>query len=173
VAASHNLDASSLQEYPLLNNFQAFGVTSEQLAASLCSPRRSPGVVEVFFPEQSTRFTEVRYLRVLSYQIAAGLNYFKLREQTERISLEEKKLAEVSEKISASLELDELLDLIIDSLRALIPYDASGIYLLERSTKDIQRMVVYGYDQMVEQDELMQAGREALQVVIKTEKAVS
>ncbi len=177
VAASHlSRRVESLQEYgPSRTIFQAFGVTSEHVLASPLIRRGEVlGVVEVFFSEQSTRFTEaeLRYLRVISYQIATGLNYFRLREQTERISLEEKKLAEVSEKISASLELDELLDLIIDSLRALIPYDAAGIYLLERSTKDIQRMVVYGYDQTVEQDELMQAGREALQVVIKTEKAV-
>ena len=177
VAASHlSRRVENLQEYlPSRTIFQAFGNTSEHvLAAPLIRRGVVLGVVEVFFPEQSTRFTEaeLRYLRVLSYQIAAGLNYFKLREQTERISLEEKKLAEVSEKISASLELDELLDLIIDSLRVLIPYDAAGIYLLERSSKDIQRMVVYGYDQTVEQEELMQAGREALQVVIKTEKAV-
>ncbi len=177
VAASHlSRRVESLQEYPASRTiFQAFGVTSEHVLASPLIRRGVVlGVVEVFFPEQSTRFTEseLRYLRVLSYQIAAGLNYFKLREQTERISLEEKKLAEVSEKISASLELDELLDLIIDSLRALIPYDASGIYLLDRSSKDIQRMVVYGYDQLVAQDELMQVGREALQVAIRSGKAV-
>ena len=177
VAASHlSRRVESLQEYaPSRTIFQAFGITSEHvLAAPLIRRGVVLGVVEVFFPEQSTRFTEaeLRYLRVLSYQIAAGLNYFKMREQTERLSLEEQKLAEVSEKISASLELDELLDLIIDALRSLIPYDAIGIYLLDRSTRDIQRMVVYGYDQTIEQDALMQAGREALQLVIKSEKAV-
>ena len=177
VAASHlSRRVESLREYtPSRTIFQSLGIASEHvLAAPLIRRGVLLGVVEVFFPAQSTRFTEseLRYLRVLSYQIAVGLNYFKLREQTERISLEEQKLAEVSEKISASLELDELLDLIIDALRSLIPYDAAGIYLLDRSAKDIQRMVVYGYDQSVEEDALMKAGREALQVVMRSGKPV-
>jgi sigma-B regulation protein RsbU (phosphoserine phosphatase) len=125
------------------------------------------GVIEVFFRENSKKFTdaELLFLTALSYQIGVGLNYFKLSEQAERLSLEEEKLAEVSQRVSASLDLDELLDVIIDALRSLIPYDAAGIYLLDKSSQEIQRMVVYGYEISVDQDEILNVGRAAREIV--------
>jgi GAF domain-containing protein len=101
-----------------------------------------------------------------------GLNYFKLSEQAERLSLEEEKLAEVSQRVSASLDLDELLDVIIDALRSLIPYDAAGIYLLDKSSQEIQRMVVYGYEISVDQDEILNVGRAAREIVNQQANAV-
>ena len=138
-------------------------------AAELCL-----GVIEVFFRESSKKFTdaELLFLTALSYQIAVGLNYFKLSEQAERLSLEEEKLAEVSQRVSASLDLDELLDVIIDALRSLIPYDAAGIYLLDRSSQEIQRMVVYGYEINVDQNEILNVGRAAREIVSEQATAV-
>jgi phosphoserine phosphatase RsbU/P len=147
---------------------RALGIRSQRVMASPLVRRGTLlGVIEVFFRESSRKFTDVEllFLTALSYQIAVGLNYFKLSEQAERLSLEEEKLAEVSQRVSASLDLDELLDVIIDALRLLVPYDAAGIYLLDKSSQEIQRMVVYGYEISVDQNEILNVGRAAREIV--------
>lgn len=154
---------------------QGLGINSQRVMASPLVRRGALlGVIEVFFRETSKRFTDadLLFLTALSYQIAVGLNYFKLSEQAERLSLEEEKLAEVSQRVSASLDLDELLDVIIDALRSLIPYDAAGIYLLDKSSQEIQRMVVYGYQISVDQNEILKVGRAAREVVSQQSGAV-
>lgn len=40
-------------------------------------------------------------------------------------------LLDITKKISRSLDLDEVLNLVMDTLGSLIPYDAAGIYLVE------------------------------------------
>src|SRR5215470_663633 len=40
-------------------------------------------------------------------------------------------LLDITKKISRSLDLDEVLNLVMDTLGSLIPYDAAGIYLIE------------------------------------------
>lgn len=41
-------------------------------------------------------------------------------------------LLDITKTISRSLDLDEVLNLVMDTLDSLIPYDAAGIYLIER-----------------------------------------
>ncbi len=41
-------------------------------------------------------------------------------------------LLDITKKISRSLDLDEVLTLVMDTLDSLIPYDAAGIYILEK-----------------------------------------
>lgn len=45
-------------------------------------------------------------------------------------------LLEITATISQSLDLDEVLGLVMDTLGSLIPYDAAGIYLIEWSDED-------------------------------------
>src|SRR5256885_7970334 len=42
-------------------------------------------------------------------------------------------LLDITKTISRSLDLDEVLNLVIDTLDSLIPYDAAGIYLVKCS----------------------------------------
>ena len=44
-------------------------------------------------------------------------------------------LLDITKKISRSLDLDEVLTLVMDTLDSLIPYDAAGIYILDKETK--------------------------------------
>ncbi|MGI9056433.1 MAG: PP2C family protein-serine/threonine phosphatase [Pyrinomonadaceae bacterium] len=44
-------------------------------------------------------------------------------------------LLDITKRISRSLDLDEVLTLVMDTLESLIPYDAAGIYLLEKDIK--------------------------------------
>lgn len=45
-------------------------------------------------------------------------------------------LLDITKKISRSLDLEELLNLVMDTLGSLIPYDAAGIYLIEHGNDD-------------------------------------
>jgi sigma-B regulation protein RsbU (phosphoserine phosphatase) len=52
----------------------------------------------------------------------------------ERLSTVEKLrlLLDITQKISRSLDLDEVLNMVMDTLGSLLPYDAAGIYLIEK-----------------------------------------
>jgi sigma-B regulation protein RsbU (phosphoserine phosphatase) len=54
-----------------------------------------------------------------------------------RLTTEEKLrlLLDITKKISRSLDVDEVLNLVMDTLGSLIPYDAAGIYVVERQPK--------------------------------------
>ncbi|PYS99653.1 MAG: hypothetical protein DMF63_11270 [Acidobacteria bacterium] len=45
-------------------------------------------------------------------------------------------LLDITKTISRSLDLDELLNLVMDTLGSLLPYDAAGIYLIDQGTGD-------------------------------------
>lgn len=60
-------------------------------------------------------------------------------------------LLDITNTISRSLDLDEVLNLVMDTLGSLLPYDAAGIYLIESSadSKDpyiFKSKVIRGYD---------------------------
>src|SRR5437588_11510318 len=42
-------------------------------------------------------------------------------------------LLDITKTISRSLDLDEVMNLVMDTLDSLIPYDAAGIYMVKRS----------------------------------------
>ena len=60
------------------------------------------------------------------------------RSMQERISTTDKLrlLLDITKTISRSLDLDEVLNLVMDTLGSLLPYDAAGIYLIEFSETD-------------------------------------
>ncbi len=60
-------------------------------------------------------------------------------------------LLDITNTISRSLDLDEVLNLVMDTLGSLLPYDAAGIYLIEHGadSKDpyiFKSKVIRGYD---------------------------
>src|SRR5437867_8555582 len=67
-------------------------------------------------------------------------------------------LLDITKTISRSLDLDEVLNLVMDTLDSLIPYDAAGIYLVKEAqpiseseggfeeSRVFQTQAVRGYD---------------------------
>lgn len=60
-------------------------------------------------------------------------------------------LLDITKTISRSLDLDEVLNLVMDTLSSLLPYDAAGIYLIEQSSDDknpyiFKSKVIRGYE---------------------------
>ena len=68
------------------------------------------------------------------------------------LSIEDKLrlLLDITQKISRSLDLDEVLNLVMDTLGSLIPYDAAGIYLIQENENGgpsvFKSKVIRGYD---------------------------
>ncbi|MDQ3131346.1 MAG: SpoIIE family protein phosphatase [Acidobacteriota bacterium] len=52
-------------------------------------------------------------------------------------------LLDITKTISRSLDLDEVLKLVMDTLGSLIPYDAAGIYLLESNTEADENQYIF------------------------------
>ncbi len=60
-------------------------------------------------------------------------------------------LLDITKKISRSIDIEEVLNLVMDTLGSLLPYDAAGIYLIEHSTEDgnpyiFKSKVIRGYE---------------------------
>ncbi|MCK4892347.1 MAG: SpoIIE family protein phosphatase [Calditrichia bacterium] len=69
-----------------------------------------------------------------------------LYSEVKRKSLQNYLLVEIGKQISATLDLSEVLETIIDSVKQLVSYDAGGIFLIDKNKKVLQRMVTRGYD---------------------------
>lgn len=60
-------------------------------------------------------------------------------------------LLDITKKISRSVDLDEVLNLVMDTLGSVLPYDAAGIYLIEQASEDgspyvFKSKVIRGYE---------------------------
>jgi sigma-B regulation protein RsbU (phosphoserine phosphatase) len=69
-----------------------------------------------------------------------------LYSEVKKKSLQNFLLVDIGKKISATLNLSEVLETIIDSVKQLVTYDAGGIFLIDEDKKILQRMVTRGYD---------------------------
>ncbi len=69
-----------------------------------------------------------------------------LYSEVERKSLQNLLLVEIGKKISSSLDLNEVLGTIIDSVTQLVSYDAGGIFLVDQEDNILRRMITRGYD---------------------------
>ncbi|HWO57017.1 MAG TPA: SpoIIE family protein phosphatase [bacterium] len=83
-------------------------------------------------------------LQPLAEQAAVALENALLFRRAERQSLENKSLLEASRILSSSLDLDEVLEKIMDSLNRVLPYDAGGIFLVGKDGQ-VEQIVARGY----------------------------
>ena len=94
----------------------------------------------------------LQYLSIKQYIIrilrktADFLENSTLYSEVERKSLQNFLLLEIGRKISSSLNLNEVLETIIDSINLLVSYDAAGIFLIDKRKNILRRMVTRGYD---------------------------
>ena len=65
-------------------------------------------------------------------------------------NLEIKKIFEVSEKLLTSLDTEEILEFLLDSLAQVVPYDAGVIFLIDLKTKNLFKKVSRGYDEGID-----------------------
>ncbi len=100
--------------------------------------------------------------------------------KVERLSTVDKlrMLLDITKTISRSLDLEEVLNLVMDTLGSLLPYDAAGIYLIEFSDEDTSPYVfrsraIRGYQLSFELIEpRLKMGEGFLGTVAQTGKAI-
>lgn len=79
-------------------------------------------------------------------KMADVIENVKIHTEVKRASLESELLLESARKMTASLNLKEVLNSIMDSLIRLVAYDAGGIFLVDHKSRRLQSMVTRGYD---------------------------
>jgi phosphoserine phosphatase RsbU/P len=167
--------AQTLEEfqkfYPL---YDALGRPCSIVALPLRCREQLLGSIELAFktPPKNEWKDLLPYFEAMTPLLGLLLDDFRLFEKSSRITFQEEKLAEVSEKISSSLDMDELLDTITEALHTVISCEAVGIFLLDRDATTIQRMVVYGYSKEVEQSRILELGRSVNELVRRSGRAL-
>jgi GAF domain-containing protein len=76
--------------------------------------------------------TEIASLQAFARQAALAIEHARLFEEERRRHKIANTLAEVSRAINSTLELEEVLSLVLEGLEAVFEYDSSAILLLER-----------------------------------------
>jgi len=134
------------------------GVPGEPMGFIWVESEERPGDLE------STR----EWMSLVSIQASVALKNAFLYRQIQRESLEKSLLLDVSKRISSSLHVSEVLNLIIDSLRQVIPYDAAGIFLIHGRTGHIWAKTLRGYEADAVKRAELKVGRGLVGLVAQT-----
>lgn len=102
------------------------------------------GAVGVLVSETNTGAKIDALLRPLAEQAAVALENAQLFRRAERQSLENQSLLEASRILASTLDLDEVLDKILESLNRVLPYDAGGIFLVSADGQ-VEQVADRGY----------------------------
>ncbi len=104
----------------------------------------------LFFDDKIGYFLAFRGIKKILihnlWKMADVIENARLYSEVKRKSLQNRLLLEIGLKISSSLNVNEVLETIIDSVKRLVSYNAAGIFLVDREEKVLRRMVTRGYD---------------------------
>ena len=81
-------------------------------------------------------------------------------------------LYQTGKVLASSLELSEVLEVIMDALKVLIPYDAAGVFLINKQKQEVEEIVTRGYDPSLESDLKLKIGQGLIGWVAKTGQPV-
>ncbi|HVP37186.1 MAG TPA: SpoIIE family protein phosphatase [Terriglobales bacterium] len=119
------------------------------------------GVVVAMNKLNGKEFTEddLKIFSSLADQVAIALDNSYLYRKARKESLEKEILLDMDRLISSSLDLDEVLGLILDSLKRLVRYDAAAIFLIDREKKEVGEIKTRGFDPAIEPDLRLKLGQ--------------
>jgi sigma-B regulation protein RsbU (phosphoserine phosphatase) len=96
----------------------------------------------------TTRDREV--LTALAEQVAIALDNAGFYQTSRKEAKQRQMLYEVGVRISSSLDLGEVLNLILDCLKQVVRYDAGGIFIVDPESLEMVRVTTSGYDPATE-----------------------
>ncbi len=105
-------------------------------------------------------------------RIGNTLENARLNGQLRKSLLERELVLGVAKRFNSMLDLERLLDIILDVIRPIVPYDAAGVFLVNYKTQDIESAVVRGYDEYVLEQLKIQIGTGLVGHVAKIGKPV-
>jgi phosphoserine phosphatase RsbU/P len=126
-----------------------------ELAVPMTARGRLVGVIDL----QSTRVNayseyDRALLRLIAARVAVAIDNARLYHRVERQNRTMKTLANISREFSSTLDLNELLPKIINTMRGLIAYDAFSILLVDPDAKALRHLFSIRYDQRVNTDNI-------------------
>jgi len=132
------------------------------------------GVLEAVNKKEAQIFTEkdLDNLTLLANQIAVALDNSILYERAKKESLRKEVLLEVGKSLSSTLELEEVLKRIIQSVKLVVTCDAVGIFLVAKKTQEVEQFEIEGYDPTLEADLNLKIGQGLIGWVAKTGEPV-
>lgn len=93
-------------------------------------------------------------------------------EQLKSEQLGRELLYQTGKVLASSLELAEVLEVIMDALKVLIPYDAAGVFLIDKKKQEVEEIATRGYDPSLESDLKLKIGQGLIGWVAKTGQPV-
>ena len=132
------------------------------------------GVLEAVNKKDAQIFTEkdLDNLTLLANQIAVALDNSILYGRAKKESLRKEVLLEVGKSLSSTLELEEVLKRIIQSVKLVVTCDAVGIFLVAKKTQEVEQFEIEGYDPTLEADLNLKIGQGLIGWVAKTGEPV-
>jgi sigma-B regulation protein RsbU (phosphoserine phosphatase) len=140
---------------PLLRRGESFGAIE-------CLDKRTGDFTDADFDR----------LEVAAESVAFALDYALLFQETERRALEKEVLLDITRALAAPFDLEEVIDVIFESLRRVVDYDAAAIYLVNRSTRQLEKVSASGYPEGSDRAFELQIGQGIVGWVAKTGEPV-
>jgi len=133
----------------------ALDAVRSELAVPMTARGKLVGVLDV----QSTRVKaygeqDRSMLSLIGSRVASSIENARLYRRVDRQNRTLRTLAHLSREFSAILDLDELLTKIASAIRALIPYDAFSVFLVDSEGSILRNRFSVRYDQRVKIDNI-------------------
>ncbi|MGH7197409.1 MAG: PP2C family protein-serine/threonine phosphatase, partial [Candidatus Omnitrophota bacterium] len=110
--------------------------------------------------------------RLLLILFGLQLEGNRKEEQLKSEQLGRELLSQTGKVLASSLELSEVLEVIMDALKVLIPYDAAGVFLINKKLQEVEEIATRGYDPSLESDLKLKIGQGLIGWVAKTSQPV-
>lgn len=124
----------------------------EKLESLMCSPLilrgKTIGVINAWRQKETGLFneTELNFLVGIAHQVSICIESSRLFEETVRQAQEAAAIAEVGRDISATLQLDVVLERIASYAMELLHAETSAVYLADNSTSSLRAIAALGKD---------------------------
>jgi len=133
----------------------ALDAVRSELAVPMTARGKLVGVLDV----QSTRVKaydeqDRSMLSLIASRVASSIENARLYRRVDRQNRTLRTLAHLSREFSAILDLDELLTKIANATRALIPYDAFSVFLVDNERNILRNRFSLRYDKRVKIDNI-------------------
>ena len=146
----------SSREALLLNRAEQFSVMERKVGTAVKSYLGVPilvgekaiGVVSVQSIDEEGRFGEAesRLLSTIASNVGTAIRNAQLYRESQRRARETAELAEVGREISATLDLEGLLERITERAKELLEVETSGVFLAEPDGRTFRAISVVGQD---------------------------
>ena len=121
--------------------------TASLISVPLIGKGQMIGVIEAINKEEGQfDSADMDVLIGLANQIAVAIDNAHLYRMVRREALQKDLLLEISKQLSGSLGLDDVLRMMLDSLKKAVEFEAGSVFLIDADTCDIQSLYTHGYE---------------------------